>query len=84
METRTDLPTRLRKSQGFVVETAAGRFGTVDGFHAGTRSGVPDFLVVRAGLLGRRRVMISVDDVSAVLPRQRRVRLRSSWMTINA
>jgi hypothetical protein len=78
METRSDLSTRLRQTQGFVVESATGRFGTVDGF----RAGVPDFLVVRAGLLGRRRVMISVNDVSAVLPRQRRVRLRSNWMTI--
>jgi hypothetical protein len=38
--------------------------------------------MVRAGLLGRRRVMISADDVSTVSPHQRRVRLRSTWMTI--
>lgn len=78
METRSDLPTRLRRSEGFVVETTAGRFGTVERF----QGGVPGFLVVRAGLLGRRRVKINADDVSAVLPRQRRIRLRSTWMTI--
>jgi hypothetical protein len=82
MEARSDLPTRLRKSQGFVVETAAGRFGTVEDFRVGGGIGMPDFLVVRAGLLGRRRVMISADDVSAVLPSEKRIRLRSRWMTI--
>lgn len=78
VEAGSDLARRLRRSEGFVVETAAGRFGTVEGFQVG----VPGFLVVRAGLFGRRRVKISVDDVSAVLPRQRRIRLRSTWMTI--
>jgi hypothetical protein len=29
-------------------------------------------------------MMISLDDVSEVLPRQKLVRLRSRWMTINA
>lgn len=61
-----------------MVETATGRFGTVEDFHVG----VPGFLVVRAGLFGRRRVKISAEDVSAVLPSQRRIRLRSTWMTI--
>jgi hypothetical protein len=35
-------------------------------------------------MLGRRRMMISVDDVSEVLPRQKLIRLRSRWMTIKA
>jgi hypothetical protein len=78
VEARSDLATRLRRSQGFVVETATGRFGTVEDF----RVGAPGFLVVRAGWLGRRRVMISIEDVSAVLPRQKVVRLRSTWMSI--
>jgi hypothetical protein len=82
METRSDLSMRLRDSQGFVVESARGRFGTVDGFSAGGPGGVPDCLVVRAGLLGRRRVLISVDDVSTVAAHKKRIRLRSNWMTI--
>ena len=78
METRSDLATRLHRSEGFVVETATGRFG----IGAGGRAGAPGVLMVRAGLLGRRRVMISAADVSSVSPRQKRVLLRSSWMTI--
>jgi hypothetical protein len=84
VEARVDLPTRLRHSQGFAVEAPTGRFGTVEGFRSGSRSGAPEFLVVRAGMLGRRRMMISVDDVSEVLPRQKLIRLRSRWMTIKA
>jgi hypothetical protein len=84
VETRVDLPTRLRHSEGFVVETPTGRFGTVEGLGHGTHGGTPDCLVVRSGWLGRRRTMISFDDISEVLPRQRLVRLRSRWMTIQA
>lgn len=80
MEARADLPTRLRDSEGFAVETPTGRFGTVEGF----RGGKQDFLVVRSGWLGRRRTMISVEDISEVLPRQKLVRLRSRWMTFQA
>jgi hypothetical protein len=80
VQTRSDLPTRLRHSEGFAVESPSGRFGTVEGLRGGT----PDFLVVRSGWLGRRRTMISLDDISDVLPRQRLVRLRSRWMTIQA
>jgi len=80
VETRSDLPTRLRHSEGFVVETPSGRFGTVEGLRGGT----PDFLVVRSGWLGRRRMMISLEDISEVLPRQKLVRLRPRYMTIQA
>jgi hypothetical protein len=84
VEGRVDLPTKLRQAQGFVVETATGPFGTVERLRVDDRSGMPDAIVVRTGLLGRRRMVISVADVSQVLPRQRRIRLRSRWMTIEA
>lgn len=84
MEARSDLPRRLRHSEGFAVETPTGHFGTVEGVRAGSRGGSSDFLVVRSGWLGRRRMMISVDDISEVLPRQKLVRLRPRYMTIQA
>jgi len=80
VETRSDLPTRLRHSEGFAVESPNGHFGTVEGLRGGT----PDFLVVRSGWLGRRRMMISLDDISEVLPRQKVIRLRSRWMAMQA
>jgi hypothetical protein len=76
------MSTRLRDAEGFVVETPSGRFGTVEAFRAGGGSVMADALVVKVGRLGRRRVMISVDDVAAVRPRERVVQLRSKWMSM--
>jgi hypothetical protein len=82
VEARADVPTRFRRTQGFVVETDSGRFGTVEEVQASGQSGMPACLVVRGGLFGRRRMMISVDDIAQVLPSQRLVRLRSRWMAM--
>jgi hypothetical protein len=82
MEATPDLAARLLGTQGFVVETPAGDFGTVEGFHPGARPGMPGFLMVRGGWRGRRRMMVSAVDISAVLPSQRRIRVRSTGMTI--
>jgi hypothetical protein len=84
VEARADMPARLRRTQGFVVETDSGRFGTVEDFQVSGRSGMPACLVVRGGLFGRRRMMISVGDIAQVLPRQRLVRLRSTWVAMQA
>jgi hypothetical protein len=84
VETRSDLPARLLRTQGFVVETPAGDFGTVEAFRPGARPGTPGFLLVRGGWFGRRRRMVSVVDISAVLPRERRIRVRSTGMEIKA
>jgi len=83
VEARSELPTRLRHSEGFAVETPTGHFGTVEGVRSGAGGGAAH-LVVRSGWLGRRRMMISVDDISEVLPRQKLVRLRPRYMTIQA
>lgn len=72
----------LRQTAGFVVEDAGGRVGIVDSLHSSTRSGIPDFLVVRAGRLSRRRMLIGVDDIREILPQQKRIRLQGTWMTI--
>lgn len=82
MESGSDRSTWLRQSEGFLVESAGGRVGVVEGLRYGTRSGIPDFLVVRAGRLGRRRVMIGVGDIREILPHQKRIRLQATWMTI--
>jgi hypothetical protein len=84
VDVRAEISAKLRRSEGFVVETASGRFGTVEAFRDGGGSSATDLLVVRAGWLGRRRILISVDDVAAVRPREEVVQLRSKWMTIQA
>lgn len=84
VEARTDLSARLLRTQGFTVETPAGDFGTVEAFRPSARPGTPGFLLVRGGWRGRRRRMVSVMDISAVLPRERRIRVRSTGMEIRA
>ena len=84
VEARADLSARLLRTQGFIVETPAGDFGTVEAFRPSARPGTPGFLLVRGGWLGRRRRMVSVVDISAVLPRERRIRVRSTGMEIKA
>jgi hypothetical protein len=81
VDIRTEISTRLRRAEGFSVETASGRLGTVAAFQDGG-GGMTDLLVVQAGWRGRRRILISVDDVAAVRPREEVVQLRSKWMTI--
>ena len=84
VEARADLPARLQRTQGFVVETPAGDFGTVEAFRPGARPGTPGFLLVRGGWRGRRRRMVSVVDISAVLFSEQRIRVRSTGMEIKA
>ncbi len=82
METRSDPSTWLRQSEGFLVESAGGRIGVVESLRYSARNGIPDFLIVRAGRFSRHRMMISVDDIREILPRQKRIRLQATWMTI--
>jgi hypothetical protein len=84
MDIRTEITAKLRRSEGFAVETASGRFGKVEAYRDGGGGSRTDLLVVRAGWRGRRRILISVDDVAAVRPREEVVQLRSKWMTIQA
>ena len=70
---------RERLLEGFVVEAAGNRVGQVSGH----RPGVPGFLEVRAGMLGRRRMMISAGDIAEIRPAEKRIRLRATWMTVN-
>ena len=82
METRAEPAASLRQAQGFLVESAGTRIGVVDGLRDAARTGIPGFLIVRSGRLGRHRMMISVDDIREILPRQKRILLQPTWMTI--
>jgi hypothetical protein len=66
----------LRRCEGFLVETPTKRVGRVAGVRYGERSNEPAVLEVRAGLLGRKLLLIPVEDVSEIAPERRRVILR--------
>lgn len=84
MQGRSDASVWLERSEGFVVESAESRVGVVDGVRYDAGSGAADCLIVRHGILGRHRMMISVGDIREILPRQKRIRLQPTWMTIRA
>src|SRR3954454_6832219 len=72
----------LGHCEGFVIDSGGGRIGAVAGVVYDSRSRMPEFLIVRSGALGGRRMMVSVGGVRAILPRQRGLRLQTVWMSI--
>jgi hypothetical protein len=52
------------------VETPTKRIGRVAGIRYGERSNEPAVLEVRAGFLGRRLLLISVDEIAEIAPKQ--------------
>jgi hypothetical protein len=70
----------IARCQGFGVLSPDGRIGTVEEVRYGPsrRWDSPTELAVQAGRGGRRRLIVPVDDVVAVVPDDRVVLLRSS------
>jgi hypothetical protein len=66
----------LAQAEGFVVEGSRGRLGVVEELRFHSRADRPDALIVRAGRLARRRLVIPVDAIEEILPRKKLIRLR--------
>jgi hypothetical protein len=66
----------LSHCEGFRVETSGGPLGFVEELRAGV-DGHGDMLAVRAGLLGRRVVLVPVTEVDFIVPRAERIWLHS-------
>lgn len=66
----------LCRSEGFRVDSPAGKLGLVEAVMFRVRPDDPDALIVRAGVLGRRLVIVPIEDVADVLPRRQRILLR--------
>lgn len=66
----------LSHCEGFRVDTAAGRLGFVEEIRAG-RDPDGDVLAVRAGVLGRRIVLVPAAEVEFVVPRAERIWLHT-------
>jgi hypothetical protein len=67
----------LHRCEGFRVESARRVIGTVHGlrFHDSIE---PELLEVRTGFLGRRVLLIPVERVEEIVPKEKRVVLRAS------
>jgi hypothetical protein len=70
----------IARCQGFGVVSPDGRIGTVEEVRYGPsrRWDSPTELAVQAGRGGRRRLIVPVDEIEAVVPEDRVVMLRSS------
>jgi len=66
----------LGQCEGFRVDSPEGRYGLVEAVMFRSRPDEIDALIVRAGVLGRRLVIVPIEDVGDVLPRKERVVLR--------
>jgi hypothetical protein len=65
----------LCRCEGFRVDSPDGRVGLVEAVMFRVRPDEPDALIVRAGMLGRKLVIVPIEDVENVLPRRQRVLL---------
>ena len=67
----------LAHSEGFRVDAPGGRVGRVEEVLEET-GGRPRALIVRAGLLGRKLLVVPVNQVDRITPRSERILLRPS------
>ena len=68
----------LSNCRGFRVDAPEGRLGFVERVGFGDDQERPEVLVVRAGLFGKRSLIVSVDAVQEVSPQGERILLRGS------
>jgi hypothetical protein len=68
----------LCRCEGFSVESPAGRFGFVEGLRFRSRLERPEALAVRAGLLGRRHLVVPVAQVAETAPSKSLIVLRAA------
>jgi hypothetical protein len=62
----------LHRCEGFRVESPEGEVGIVTGLRFDS-SIEPELLEVRTGILGRRVLLIPVDRVEEIVPKEKRV-----------
>jgi hypothetical protein len=65
----------LRRCEGFLLESPTKRIGRVTGIRYGETTNEPEVLEVRAGFLGRTRLLISADHVIDIDPLEERLSL---------
>jgi uncharacterized protein YrrD len=67
----------LRECHGFAVVRGGRRVGVVDDVVFGKDTTLPEHLLVRSGLLRRRRRLVPVSAITEIVPSEKRVVLRA-------
>jgi hypothetical protein len=65
----------LGHCEGFVVESPTGKVGVVDGARFGSRIDRPDLLEIEIGRLRPSVLLVPVEDVVDISPREERIAL---------
>ena len=68
----------LARCEGYRVDAPEGRVGRVEEVRFGARHDSPDSIGVRVGLFRQRLLIVPVQEVDEILPREQRVTLRHS------
>jgi hypothetical protein len=63
----------LHRCEGFRVDSPRGRLGIVEELRFGTNAERPDSLAIRTGWLRRRLIVVPIERVGEILPRERRI-----------
>jgi hypothetical protein len=74
----------LSRCVGFRVDWPAGGRGVVEEVRFAKRHDRPDVLVVRAGRLRPRRLLVPTEDVATLSPRERRIGLSADPVRVRA
>ena len=80
MERTGERRSALAGCEGFGVYGPTARIGEVEEVRHDASGGRPTLLAVRAGLLGSWLVLVPVEQVQEVSPRERRIVLRSGGL----
>ena len=67
----------LTRCEGYRVDGSEGRIGFVEEVRVGAEHPRETILVVRAGRLGRRRLLVSATGAAFLVPREQRIWLRT-------
>ena len=66
----------LSHCEGYRVESPGGRVGLVEEVHCAPESRRAESLAVLAGMFGRRRLIVPVSEVDAIVPHAERIFLK--------
>src|SRR5262249_13446861 len=72
----------LGHCDGFIVCAGENALGEVEGIRFGSRIDRPDLLEVRCGRIRSRLLLVSVDQVDAIFPEEKRVTLRTACQSL--
>lgn len=66
----------LHRCEGFRVDSPQGREGIVEELRFRSNAERPDSFAIRTGWLRRRLIVVPIEQVDEILPRQNRIILR--------